>query len=237
MASPFRISAKNLGALALPDFCPRCFWIQTHCGNKLPYQIFPGIFSSIDSYSKRVAHGWFDRHHSAPPWLAGLGEIKGYRNPPHHTKFNVLIQDVSVLVSGTPDGVFVRADDSFLIIDYKTARFTEYQDELFPMYDAQLNAYAFIGERCGFSPVTGLALIYTEPVTDDRAAASDAHTLSDGFSMDFSAKILHVKIDPEQPPQLCRRAREIYDLEAPPCSRADCENCGLLEGLIQVASR
>jgi len=25
---PFRISAKNLGELALPDFCPRCFWLK-----------------------------------------------------------------------------------------------------------------------------------------------------------------------------------------------------------------
>ncbi|MBI4165200.1 MAG: PD-(D/E)XK nuclease family protein [Acidobacteria bacterium] len=237
MASPFRISAKNLGALALPSLCPRCFWIQAHVGNKLPYQIFPGIFSSIDTYVKRVVIGSFDRHKAAPSWLADLGKLSGYRIPPHHTKFNVLVQDVTVLVSGTPDGIFVRGDGSYLIVDYKTAKFTEYQDELFPMYDAQLNAYAFIGEHSGFSPVSGLALVYTEPVTDDRAAASDAHTLSDGFSMDFSAKILPVTIDAEKTPNLCRRAREIYDLESPPEPRAGCKDCNLLENLIQIASR
>ena len=134
MTPPLRISAKNLGALALPDFCPRCFWIVAHCERKLPYQIFPGIFSSIDSYGKRVVHNWFDRHKSPPPWLAGLGDIKTYRNPPHHTKFGVLIPDSSVFVSGTPDGVFVRGDGSFLIVDYKTARFSEYQDKLFPLW-------------------------------------------------------------------------------------------------------
>lgn len=48
-----RISAKNLGHLALPGAYPRCFWIQTHF--KLPYQIFPGIFSSIDCYTKKVS--------------------------------------------------------------------------------------------------------------------------------------------------------------------------------------
>ncbi len=50
----------------------------------IPYQIFPGIFSSIDAYGKRLVHGWFDRHQSAPPWLSDLGNIKGYRNPPHY---------------------------------------------------------------------------------------------------------------------------------------------------------
>ncbi len=210
---------------------------MAHCGNKLPYQIFPGIFSSIDSYGKRVVHSWFDRHGSAPSWLAGLGEIKEYRNPPHHTKFSILIQDIAVLVSGTPDAIFVRGDGSYLIVDYKTAKFTEYQDELFPMYDAQLNAYAFIGEHCGFAPVTGLALVYTEPVTDDLAAANDGHTTDAGFTLDFAAKILPVKIDPGKTPELCHAARELYDLATPPAPRTGCQDCRLLEGLLHVASR
>jgi len=39
--SQFRISAKNLGELALSDFCPRCFWLKLHI-RQLPFQIFPG---------------------------------------------------------------------------------------------------------------------------------------------------------------------------------------------------
>jgi len=48
-----RISAKNLGELARPEFCPRCFWLRAHA-KRLPFQIFPGIFSSIDAYTKRA---------------------------------------------------------------------------------------------------------------------------------------------------------------------------------------
>ena len=124
-----------------------------------------------------------------------------------------------------------------MIADYKTARFTEYQDNLFPMYEAQLNAYAFIGERCGFSPVTALALIYTEPDTDERSAAKDGQTLPDGFRMDFVARILPVKIDPDLTPSLSHRARELVDLEHPPEGRPACRDCELLKGLIEVASR
>jgi len=58
MSEPLRISAKNIGALALPDFCPRCFWLKLKARNRLPFQIFPGIFSSIDAYTKRVVHAW-----------------------------------------------------------------------------------------------------------------------------------------------------------------------------------
>ena len=42
------ISAKTLGEPVLPDFCPRCFWLKLHA-RQLPFQIFPGIFSSIDA--------------------------------------------------------------------------------------------------------------------------------------------------------------------------------------------
>jgi hypothetical protein len=56
-----RISGKDLGALALPDFCPRCFWIRRHAPQGLPFQVFPGIFSSIDgnfSITPGIRVGW-----------------------------------------------------------------------------------------------------------------------------------------------------------------------------------
>ncbi|MBL1130660.1 MAG: hypothetical protein D8M54_19445 [Chloroflexi bacterium] len=64
--SEVAISAKDLGAVALAEFCPRCFWLKYKVGNKLPFQIFPGIFRPIDSYNKKVVHGYLDRHGAAP---------------------------------------------------------------------------------------------------------------------------------------------------------------------------
>jgi len=48
-----RISAKTLGELAVPGFCPRCFWLKLHAQH-LPFQIFPGIFSPIGIFEGRV---------------------------------------------------------------------------------------------------------------------------------------------------------------------------------------
>jgi len=45
MSNQIQISAKNLGELAMPSFCPRCFWLKRRLSNKLPFQIFPGIFN------------------------------------------------------------------------------------------------------------------------------------------------------------------------------------------------
>ena len=60
-------------------------------GNKLPFQILPGIFSSIDSYTKHVVHGWINEL-GAPAWLDGVGEIVGYINPPAHHTFQMVIE-------------------------------------------------------------------------------------------------------------------------------------------------
>ena len=236
MASQIRISAKNLGALALPDFCQRCFWIRMHVQDKLPYQIFPGIFSSIDSYGKRLVHGWFDRHRTPPAWLSSLGDIRGYVNPPHYSKFFVLDSETSVLLSGTPDGILVLRNESHLIVDYKTAKFTEHQDSLFPMYEVQLNAYAYIGERCGLSPVSGLALVYTEPVTDEESASKDTNVTDDGFVLEFSSHILPVTLHSDMIPSLLLTVRDTYELEHPPARSQACKDCILLDKLISVAS-
>ena len=236
MIESITISAKTLGAVALPDFCPRCFWIQMHTPG-LPYQIFPGIFSSIDSYGKRLVHGWFDRHGSAPPWLHRLGDIRGYRHPPHYSKFSILDQETQIILRGTPDGILVMHDGSHLIVDYKTAKFTAHQDALFPMYHAQLNAYAVIGEQRGFSPISGLALVYTEPITDNATAAKDANLTASGFVMEFSTHIQPVDLAPGRIPQLLAKVREIYDRERPPQSRAGCTDCEFLKNLVEVAGK
>ncbi len=233
MISQIRISARTLGQISLSDFCPRCFWIKRHAID-LPFQIFPGIFSSIDSYSKRVIHKWFDRHGTSPNWLSDLGPLSGYREPPHFSKFNKLYHETNILLTGTPDAIFVRPDKSFLIADYKTARYTGTQDALYPMYRTQLNAYAAISESCGFSPVTDLALIYTEPVTSDKAANVEEIHREGGFMMEFSARVHKVDLEPKLIHPLLERTREILELSSAPEGARACRECLRVNSLLDI---
>jgi len=74
-----KISAKNLGQTALEDFCPRCYWIKLKTNFKLPWQSFPGIFSSIDSYTKSCIHsiidGVRDNPFAIPDWMKQMGSM------------------------------------------------------------------------------------------------------------------------------------------------------------------
>jgi hypothetical protein len=234
MSERIRISGKDLGAVALPGFCPRCFWIQRRAPAGLPFQSFPGIFSSIDAYTKRVVHSWIDQHQRTPAWLDEVGPITGYREPPHHSKFSVVDSQTDILLTGAVDGVFVRPDLSHIIIDYKTARYTSAQDALFPIYKTQLNAYALIGEACGFSPVSALALVYAEPVTDQAAASHGTNQRNDGFAMGFAVRVVPVKLDLSTIPPLLGRVREILDLPEPPAGRTGCRDCLKIDGLLNL---
>jgi hypothetical protein len=233
--SEIRISAKALGELALSNFCPRCFWMKLMLQFRLPFAIFPGIFSSIDAYTKRVVHDWFDRHGGSPPWLEGLGPIVGYRDPPHHSKFHIVDERFGICLTGTPDAVFVDADGSYVIGDYKTSRFTRTQDELFPMYEVQLNVYGIIGERRGLSPVKRLGLIYMEPQTDLDSLTEDPHR-DVGFIMPFSAHVQAVAVNPGLVDPLLARAREIHDAAEPPPGAPACKDCKLLGQLLRAVS-
>lgn len=224
----FRISAKNLGTLALPDFCPRCFWLQAKMGFKLPFQIFPGIFSSIDSYSKTVTH--LHRHHFGrlPDWMGRNGiegePVEGL----HHSRFHATENEHGILLTGVPDEI-IRNGAELSILDYKTARHTEGQDALLPVYRVQLNCYARIAERLGMGQVRRLALLYYEPKTDitvqDLAGLLD----DDGFAMRFNPLVVPIPLEPEIVPPLLEQARRLVDSPNPPQGRDGCFNCRMVE--------
>jgi CRISPR/Cas system-associated exonuclease Cas4 (RecB family) len=229
-----KISAKNLGALALPGFCPRCFWISMHC-SKLPFQIFPGIFSSIDSYTKKVTNLHFELHHRLPSWLKEVSIQARPVKVPHHSKFKVLHEETDILLNGMPDEILQKEDGSFLILDYKTAKYTKAQDSLLPLYEVQLNAYAYIGKRNGYDPIAGLALVYMEPLTDLSLEQLDSVIHEDGFLMGFGGHTLEINLNDEKLiPPLLNEVRKIYDQPVPPEGDEECKDCMLLEELINI---
>jgi len=202
------ISAKDLGGLALTDFCPRCFWLERYFGR--PPSIFPGIFSTLDSLSKRsVRRSFFERNHH-PDWLP-IQNVKRHIEPP---KISVPVPEYNWILTGNPDDIFQLNDDSYHIVDYKTAKFTPKQDTLFPMYEVQLNAYAYASLHYGFHPVSKLSLIYCEP-------QENLDTDLD-FKLSFTTHVSEVDFKPNIIPTLLEKARKILESKNPPAPRLDC---------------
>jgi len=234
---PIRISAKDLGALAMPEACPRCFWIKQKC-KPLPFQMFPGIFMSIDAYVKKVIHASFDFYKKPPIFIPEFKDAFIYHKVPHWSKFVRVHEPTGITLSGVPDDLLEQVNGSLIIPDYKTAKYTETQDKLYPMYEAQLNGYAWIQESLSDKPVAMLCLVYCEPVTDPPPPGSGLVTpwpinklLKDGFDMAFRAKTVTIKQNTRMVDALLLIAKSILSKPEPPEGIQGCEECASLDKL------
>lgn len=227
-----KISAKTLGALAMPNFCPRCFWLKMRMSNKLPWQIFPGIFASIDSFSKAVVYEYWEAHGVLPRWLDDGGELLGRPIPtPGHQTFWADDFETGIRLTGAADAIFRTLDGGYAILDFKTARYSQHQDDLRPMYETQLNGYAWIAEKRGFSPVTAIGLLYCEPTIRLTEEMLPRLVKRNGFLIPFKVKGLPLRLETETIPVLLRRAKDILELAKPPGSADECKDCERIDVL------
>ncbi len=105
-------------------------------------------------------------------------------------------------------------------------------------YETQLNAYSYIGERLGLSPVRRLALVYMEPSTGEDTAHNPALVQASGFSMEFTATLVDVDLKPEKlVPPLLLRVQAVAEMDSPPKGSPDCKDCEALDGLIGALGR
>lgn len=213
------ISAKDLGDLNLPDFCPRCFWLERHISK--PPSIFPGIFSTIDSATKKSTHRSFAEKNQTPGWLPTSGLVEVVEEDIYF-KYPTGINDW--ILTGQPDDIFKTKDNSYCIVDYKTAKFTKHQDELFPLYEVQLNAYAFLAEKYGFEPISKLLLVYCQPNGELET--------DDDFKLGFKIYQLEVEINLDIIPELLLKARQILNQDSLPEPAKNCK--GICQWLLNV---
>lgn len=226
-----QISCKDLGVLALESYCPRCVWIKLHV-SRLPFQIYPGIFSSIDAYSKKVTKEYFQKHGYPPKWFGGFGDLEMPVKVPTSSKFFVRHRESNIKLTGVPDEIFQKKDGSYFIVDYKTARFTPAQELWMPIYKVQLNGYAYIAERTGLEPVAGLGLAYYEPMTAMSYGDIDENIREKGFSMRFAPNLRPIGLNTGMIEPLLLNARAIYDMPKPPDGQDGCKDCGSIAEII-----
>lgn len=194
----------------MPEFCPRCFWFERNIDK--PPSLFPGIFSSIDAITRRSTRRSFLKRKKIPGWLP-IPDIIGVEEG--DTYFKLPVSEGDWILIGKPDDIFKTKNNTYHIVDYKTAKFTGRQDELFPLYEVQLNAYAYLAEKYGFRPISDLSLIYCEP-SEDLDDDED-------FRLTFKPYRLEIDLNLDRVRELLLEAREIAGRKEPPESIEDCK--------------
>ena len=232
-----RISAKNLGLLALPDSCPRCFWMRAKLGWKAPWAIMPGIFTSIDGFSKRSLLAFYKTNGHFPPWIAGRwADVRPLKSP-HHSTFMLTNPETGIVLTGVPDLMLGLPHRRLAILDLKTARYSKHQDALLPMYQIQLVGYALIAESLGMGTVEALGLVYGEPPANDDNRGLDALVDDCGFSMPFKTTAEPIELNRALIPPLLKRAKTLLEMENPPRGRKDCKECQMVEEMAGLCGK
>ena len=229
-----KISVKNLGSLALSEMCPRCTWLKMRLDFKLPFQIFPGIFGALDGYSKSITYCSHQKRGILPAWMAAAGITGVPQQVPHWSKFGKTDQATGIHFRGSPDEL-LKSDAGLFIPDYKVSKYNETHEGLTPMYKAQLNGYADIAEYLGMGKVTGLALIYYEPLVELTVDTIDGFLDLNGFKMAFAAKVVPIAREPQMVPDLLVKARDISSLATAPAGRTGCKDCAALNDILVMS--
>ena len=228
----FTISATELGNYATRYPCLRCAWIRMHVKD-LPYQTFPSIFSSIDSFTKNVISAFFEKFSRLPDWLEEIGEVTENIKPPNWRKFYRDVETIGVRVRGEADAIFRLSDGSYVIADYKTSRYNPERKYALLSYQMQLNAYAWIAESVGYSPISRLYLIFMEPESQKEFASSNSSISEMGMALGFKSNIIEVERRPEKLiPPILDLVHSVSKMKIPPKGRNRCKNCVRLDEMI-----
>lgn len=235
------LNARNIGEIRLRDFCPRCFWIK----NRHPinrdnpyYSPMASLFSTLDAYIKQVVDTALGMRSGYPIWLTEfLNSVKAVDMiKPRKIKVNI----GGFELVGEPDALWRLEDGTILIADYKVARLTGAQESIFPLYEAQLNAYAYLMGKRGEN-VSSLALIYLQPQRYRENPDFSVEICREKFTLHFDWTVKFVKKwDEGELETLVLKAGEILSLSAPPPGRDNCSGCLELrrwvEGLLNAVN-
>ena len=151
---------------------------------------------------------------------------------PHPATFRLTDPATGIVLTGVPDLILGLPNDKLAILDLKTARFSDHQDSLLPMYQVQLVGYALIAEGLNMGTVEALGLVYGEPPPNDATKGLDALVDDCGFSMPFKTTAEPIELNRALIPPLLRKAKTLLEMENPPDGQEGCKDCRLVDELI-----
>jgi hypothetical protein len=233
------ISVSRLAEVAMPDFCPRCFWVKLKMGWELPFQRpVPGILGDIDRHVKNVVRTHYEEKGVLPRWFPYLGEVTKLEKAPKWRDFYFVHPQLGITLRGEMDEILQLNSCGYHILDYKTARYTAAQARFLPVFEAQLNAYRYIAERGNFfSPIIGLNLVYLEPDVDCHLNRGQIELSSGKLTMGFMPQVKNIEIKPDSfIEELLKKCAEIASLPEPPKPVPQCNNCRLFQNLFERVS-
>ncbi|MGQ9788575.1 MAG: PD-(D/E)XK nuclease family protein [Candidatus Hadarchaeaceae archaeon] len=188
--------------------CPLCFWLNEHIGPSP--SIVAGLPSQVDSVIKNYMKQFVGKT-NLPGWFPVRGKFLDVKKTLETTD-----PASGVNLRGRLDALVQTPEREYHIIDYKTGR---PHPGVPYYYQIQLDGYAYLLERNGYTPVLGGFLLYFTHRLGD---------ILDGF-FPFKITAVTVKTNPNRVPPVLAKAKKILEMETPTTRSEGCEMCIWLE--------
>ena len=231
-----RISAKNLGILKLPKFCLYDFYLELILWKKdVPFRFNPPrLINRLDPFQKNLIASYFDEKGELPKWLVGFKDVQCCCEV---GKLFLDLDEYDLTFTGIPDLVVKFNDGTYGVIDFKTAYHDkDKSDPLRPMYEVQLNSYAYLLEAQG-KEVSRLALAYfqgdTGFINENLSPVDLVHDWGHYFQFFVEMDTIKLSCTKLIPP-LLKRVDQIFDLDEMPAMSQGCRNCERLADYLEA---
>lgn len=251
MNPPYKITARNLGNLALADPCLSCFWWLSNIRFHAPFDFGAAIFRDCQAMQEAVIGHFLDTDGSLPKEFAPFCDIKERMDVNKRYDHFGYMHESGVWLYGEPDEVMRRKDNTGVIWDHKTAhpkvaveeadgtaaKGKKKEDRFRPMYDIQVSGYALIGEvGLNLGRFSAGALCYWD--VQHKAVVADPESfIDDGmFYAAFAPVIYEVELDYSTIDDLLKEALKVWKSKVPPEGRKGCKDCRKLQALLAIHS-
>ncbi len=146
----------------------------------------------------------------------------------------VSIEEFDIDLVGMPDEVFVKADETLYLVDYKTAKNKEGSDPFMPFYSTQLLGYQYLLKESGIGDVSSASLVYFSNGLEAYKECPLKLLTKKGISVPFEVSIHEVELNPDDLWPLLQCVRDCVDLNSPPEGLEGCKDCQKLQPLLDM---
>jgi hypothetical protein len=236
MSEELAITPRNLGAVNLATYCPRCFKYLLHQRFHPPFNSFgAAIFSDMQKSQEAVIGYHLAKNGRLPKELSPFCNCVARTDFPHSWQNYGYQHKSGIRLYGAPDEIFDCDDDTICVIDLKTAHVKEKADPFYPQYQCQVIGYADIAENgLGLGKVSKGGLIYWEAQLGDVQKNPSAHYSQGALSVDFTPATKEIEIDYSVIDKAIKEAKKIWNTRGVPEGRAKCTDCKKLDLLFAI---
>lgn len=232
MSNSIAITPRNLGAICLPSYCPRCFKRLLQMKFHAPFCHFgAAIFNDAQKCQEAILGYYMSKDGCLPKQFAPFCDCVGRTEcDKHWSKFRYTHKS-GILLYGQPDEVLDRKDGTLCVIDHKTAHANP-DDEFHNQYEIQVIGYANIAEGMKLGEVTLSGLLYWDAQVPDVVEKPEDFFENGKLWMSFKPTGLEIEVDYAKLDPPINELKKISGAKQLAEGREGCDDCKKMELLL-----